>query len=255
MTTVRSVVAGASADGANRGAPQAIQVADRFHLWHNLAEHADQTVAAHHQCLRELPAAPPPPPAAQNPTDAVADGQPADDGRLADRTRRRHQQIQELLDQGKGIMTIARQTGLARQTIRRFARTTDVEQLLTRAHPGSRPSVLDEHTDHPHQRWTSGCRSAKALFTELQARGYRGSYGTVRAYLRPWRARTPAPPPVARPPKARQSTSWILRRDDDLPQPHSFANGLTRDYAAVVNGLTLPHSSGPVEGQVNRIKM
>ncbi|MBT8225862.1 MAG: transposase, partial [Dactylosporangium sp.] len=28
-----------------------------------------------------------------------------------------------------------------------------------------------------------------------------------------------------------------------------------RDYAAVVNGLTLPHSSGPVEGQVNRIKM
>ena len=31
--------------------------------------------------------------------------------------------------------------------------------------------------------------------------------------------------------------------------------GLRRDYDAVRNGLTLPHSSGSVEGNVNRIKM
>jgi hypothetical protein len=34
----------------------------------------------------------------------------------------------------------------------------------------------------------------------------------------------------------------------------SFAAGLKRDHAAVVNGLTLPYSSGAVEGNVNRIK-
>jgi transposase len=31
--------------------------------------------------------------------------------------------------------------------------------------------------------------------------------------------------------------------------------GLKRDYQAVLNGLTLPYSSGKVEGNVNRIKM
>jgi len=35
----------------------------------------------------------------------------------------------------------------------------------------------------------------------------------------------------------------------------SFARNLRRDIDAVRNGLTLPHSSGAVEGHVNRIKM
>jgi transposase len=42
---------------------------------------------------------------------------------------------------------------------------------------------------------------------------------------------------------------------DDLLHLCSFAVGLARDYDAVVNGLTLTWSSGPVEGNVNRIKM
>jgi transposase len=44
--------------------------------------------------------------------------------------------------------------------------------------------------------------------------------------------------------------AWITAADDAaLP----FATGLTSDLAAVTAGLTLPHSSGPVEGNVNRI--
>jgi transposase len=42
---------------------------------------------------------------------------------------------------------------------------------------------------------------------------------------------------------------------DQLPELHSFTAGLKRDLDAVVNGLTLPYSSGAVEGAVNRIKM
>jgi transposase len=35
----------------------------------------------------------------------------------------------------------------------------------------------------------------------------------------------------------------------------TFAAGLRKDFAAATAGLTLPWSSGTVEGHVNRIKM
>ncbi|MGX1546223.1 ISL3 family transposase [Streptomyces adustus] len=50
--------------------------------------------------------------------------------------------------------------------------------------------------------------------------------------------------------------AWIRGvRADELPHLHAFSDGLERDMGAVVAGLTLPWSSGPVEGHVNRIKM
>src|SRR4029077_20604928 len=49
--------------------------------------------------------------------------------------------------------------------------------------------------------------------------------------------------------------TWIAAaRTGDLPHLHTFANGLERDHAAVLAGLTSPYSSGPVEGKVCKIK-
>ncbi|MFF2059965.1 transposase [Rhodococcus qingshengii] len=54
----------------------------------------------------------------------------------------------------------------------------------------------------------------------------------------------------------KQLNSWMAAvAADDLPQLHRFVRRLETDHAAVLNGLTLPHSSGAVEGHVNRIKM
>ncbi|MGW6659669.1 transposase [Rhodococcus sp. NPDC055024] len=53
-----------------------------------------------------------------------------------------------------------------------------------------------------------------------------------------------------------QLNSWMSAVSaDDLSHLCCFVRGLETDHAAVLNGLTLPYSSGAVEGHVNRIKM
>jgi transposase len=297
--------AGAYADGARTGAPDAIQVADRWHLWHNLAEHVEKTVARHHRCLVQ--------PAVQAPTStpdlgaiaADTTAQRAENGALIPRTRHRYDAVHQLHRQGKTIRAIVRELGLARGTVRRFLRAASVDELLAKPRAG-RPSILDPFADYLHQRWNEGCTSATVLLAEIRALGYHGTYATLNTYLRPFRSSGRAPT-TPRPPKIRHLTSWIMRHPDDLhpddqlrlkqarascpqldalaghvthfaeiltarrgerldswiaavqaddqPDLHSYTAGLLRDHDAVRNGLTLPYSSGVVEGHVNRIKM
>ncbi|MGR8008750.1 transposase [Streptomyces hypolithicus] len=50
--------------------------------------------------------------------------------------------------------------------------------------------------------------------------------------------------------------TWITTVEQDTLIPlASFARNLRRDIDAVRNGLSLPHNSGAVEGNVNRLKM
>jgi transposase len=53
-----------------------------------------------------------------------------------------------------------------------------------------------------------------------------------------------------------QLDTWIRSVEaSHLPELESFAKGLQQDQAAVSAGLTLPWSTGPVEGHVNRLKL
>ncbi len=49
---------------------------------------------------------------------------------------------------------------------------------------------------------------------------------------------------------------WLSEvQDSQIPEFTSFAAGVQRDKAAVLAGLTLSWSNGPVEGQINRLKL
>jgi Transposase/zinc-finger of transposase IS204/IS1001/IS1096/IS1165 len=203
---------GAYADGARTGAPDAIQVADRWHLWHNLAEHVEKAVARHHGCLKPTvePDLADSPAVVPDLDQAAAATDHAERTRLVERTRDRYVQVQTLHAEGKGIKAIGWELRLARETVRRFVRARTVEDLLSKAGIGSRPSILDEFTDHLHQRYNDGVTSATQLLAEIRALGYLGSYGTLRNYLRPFKTLRTAPPVAPRPPKVRHIASWIL---------------------------------------------
>jgi len=209
--------AGAYAEAARQAAPQAIQVADRWHLWHNLAQHVEKTVAQHHRCLTQPavpePLEPPPDPdLAQVAADVTATR--AENRAIVVRTRQRYAAVQALVAQGKGIKPIMRELGLAKETVRRFARASSVEELLATSRAG-RPSILDQFKPYLHQRWRDGATNASDLFRELRQQGYAGSLGTVIAYLRPFR-QLGAPPATPPPPKVREITGWLLRHPDSL---------------------------------------
>ncbi len=53
-----------------------------------------------------------------------------------------------------------------------------------------------------------------------------------------------------------QLETWLNSvQESTLPEFQSFAKGIQQDKAAVLAGLTLPWSNGPLEGHVNRLKL
>ena len=49
-----------------------------------------------------------------------------------------------------------RETGLAKETVRRFYYAESIDELLSKVKNG-RPSILDGHKPYLHQRWNDGC--------------------------------------------------------------------------------------------------
>lgn len=178
----------AYADGARQGAPEAIQVADRFHLLQHVAEALEQVCSAHgpvltavHEAMRQAPVrqadgsmavpVPLPPPV---PTARV----------LASQRRARrlatYEQVWALRRQGWSGEAIARQLGVGRTTVFRDLHAPTFPERKGRADHGQ--SVLNPYKDYLVQRWNAGCRDARQLCAELRQRGYRGSYPTVARY-------------------------------------------------------------------------
>ena len=291
--------AGGYGEGARQGAPDAVQVADRFHLWQNLGQAVEKTVNAHRSRLVG-PAAPP-----ADDTMPV-EVRPLPEKKVVTRYREQYAAVHELAAQGLNKSAIGRKVGLHPATVRKFLNAASIAELT--AISEQRAHLVDDYIAYLHQRWNEGERNATQLFREIKQQGYPGGELAVQRYLRRFRrGRGHAPHPGPKPPSVRQVTSWIMTHPDHLDARDAvklrdlrgrdrdlnrlvkhvrsfaimmtsrhgdrleewistverdsltplagFARNLRRDLDAVRNGLTLPHSSGPVEGSINRIKM
>lgn len=210
------------AEGATRGAPDAIQVADRWHLLHNLSDAVNKAVTRHRRCLQPTPEPPPaaPTPApTEDPDQIVSTGEPAPASLREQRTRARHAEVHALHQQGLGVYVIARRLGLDPKTVRRYTDAADPDLLLG-PNGTARDSILDRYKTYLQQRCADGVTGTVQLLAEIRARGFRGGERTLRRYLITLRGvdqPDPVPPPV---PPARDITGWIMRPDSKLTEEH-----------------------------------
>jgi transposase len=218
---------GAYADGIRRGAPEAVQVADRFHLLQNLAEALETTFTAHAASLRAVDQA--------RDQAFIADGGPvpvapprlpAQAATLAaerrERRMARYQQVWSLHREGWPGHAIARRLGLGRSTVVRYLRHETFPERKGRSDVGR--SLLDPWKPLLLKRWNAGQRDGRRLFRELQGRGYRGSYPTLARYTqRLWLAQEGAAPRRTRSSRRSPSLPSVIDRPERPLTPRTAA--------------------------------
>ncbi len=298
--------------GASEGAPQAQQVADRWHLLGNLREALVRWLG---RCSREWRVAAAGESASRHADVSTVASPQAIKGELSNARREqrllRYEESRRLHHEGLDNRQIARLLGVHAVTVRKFI---EADSFPERVDP-VRTRLTDAFHEHLTKRWEQGCHSGQMLYNEIRSLGYGGSYDAVRRRVAPWReaardrkAAIVAGSCVASSRRSADQLAWLLvqpptdrtaeseavlhrlsllgeswskaielaklfpdairNRDavafdqwlervlrEVVPQElRRFAQGLTRDLAAVRMAFTSPWSNGQTEGHVNRLK-
>ncbi|MGW4903827.1 hypothetical protein ACWEO8_25420, partial [Streptomyces albidoflavus] len=115
--------------------------------------------------------------------------------------------VQALARSGRSHSSVARELGLDRRTVRKYARARTWQEVMRR--PPRKPSTLDPYLGYLRQRWDEGQHSAKIPHEELQVKGYPGHYPRVKMAVAPLRRGLPVDEPRVRPPSPRETARWI----------------------------------------------
>ena len=166
------------AKGIAQGAPQAMQVADRWHLLKNLTDAVFKIVQKEYTSLkkldRELKALEK---KSENPHPRSSE----DHQILTPSESQRQERIQQaiaLTQLGWHQKDIADQLGIHPKTIRRYLHNPDPQSKRRR-----RPQILDPYKPYIRNRWKAGCRNTAQIFREIKAQGYPGQLTIVRDYI------------------------------------------------------------------------
>ena len=216
-------------DGATSGAPQATQVADRWHIISNLGDAVEEFLIRAHIRLEDGKALSEGSQKRDKPLSSFS-ATPASQRKSQARLLRKwklYQRVQELHASGMSLRKIGEELGLARNTVRKYFRQPPEPPL-----PTPRPlraSQLDPYEDYLLQRWSQGERNAAQLYREINARGYRGAATMVRASIGHLRTTTAdGSPPRSRKERTQglspRALRWLLtRKRQDLEKARANA--------------------------------
>ena len=248
VTHVSRDRATAYADAVYQGAPNAVQIADRWHLLKNLGDALLTIIEQHYRSLQRATTA-----------DVAAGAQDAG-GHAAiptkwqyvskyarEQTQHRHAErdqrdatIRQLRERGWQQRAIAAHVGVTPKTVRRvLTKPIDLEPQRR-----SRGSQLDPFLPYLVMRWEAGCTTAARLFREVHQQGFSGKITTVRTFIQALRKRDqhssmhrparPAAPRVELPAR-RTIVSWILRDQATLRPEQVTLVAWIADQVPLVN--------------------
>jgi transposase len=170
------------AEAARVGAPQAIQVVDRWHILKNLGEAVQRVLTRQRKQIEEAAwrmwdaqsTA-----AALAPLPSLSSTEASEIARHRANRYARYRAVKELQAQGVSQHGIARTLVMSPNTVRRYVRASTFPERA-RYRSGSR---LDAYLPYLHERWVQGIRNPTILWQELRTQGYPGTARMIERYI------------------------------------------------------------------------
>ena len=261
-------------EGLAKGAPDAVQVTDRWHLLHNLASVLEEFLLHKRPALRRaVMTETAPEEKTDDAFDAFAPGPMTPNrprkhaAKIEEAARKRHerlveqwQDIRRLHLAGADVRLISRKLGVSPRTVYRYK---DLQEPPARQPYAPRASVLDPYVPYLLGRWEEGCHNGKRLLRKIREKGYAGSERTfVRFTGELRRAEAAGKPPSSAPrarrgsvaglsPTAKNVAALFMRREEKLNEEQkeylgrlcgadealAEARRLTQEFAGMVREL------------------
>jgi transposase len=214
-------------NGIRAGAPQALQVADRWHLLLNLSQMVERFLGTIHANLRQLPMAEQYKQTLQ--AQRATFQRTKTEHQLSKLNRdcrvARYEQVQQWRREGYNITQIARRLNCKWETARDYFYPTEFPERQPRS---TSTSIIDPFVPYLEKRLAEGCENASQLWLEIQHLGYPGSYKPVVRWIQQRRTRPASTgpridrrkkqsPANASPPRLPSSKqlAWVMVKDPE----------------------------------------
>jgi transposase len=209
--------------GGRQGAPEAVHVADRWHLLSNWREATERVFDRHRgQVKRVILPKPEPvdkPAATVLPAKSVNRRRRSlEEKRIRAQAKRQalYDAIRERYAKGEYLKTIATDLGITYRTARKYALS---EECPTRKPMPKRTRMLEPYEPYLKARWAEGCKNGKQLYREIVAHGFPGSRTPVAAFVAQLRREEnegkPQSFPAAGEPLTPRKASWLMLRQPE----------------------------------------